>query len=383
MTKLLYEQDAYIKNFEAKVLSCDEAEGGYAVVLDQSAFFPEGGGQKGDVGRIGDATVSDTQLVGDTVVHSVDKPLEVGSEVEAAIDWEIRFERMQNHSAEHIICGIAWSLFGCNNVGFHMGESFMTVDLDGKLSKEELSRVELEANRAVYRNLPIVSIYPTKEEAESLQYRSKKAIDEGLRLVKIGDVDCCACCAPHVAQTGEIGVIKVIDFCPHKNGVRIQLIAGRDAFSDYVALNERNKAVMKLLSAPREGVPSAVEALLDTIARLNGEKQAIARELAICKLNPTVKEKNAFAFCDNCSFEDLRHCSNKLISDGIDHCLLFSQSGDNEYIYVVNSVKGEARAVVKALNDALGGKGGGKDNYAQGKVCGTRSEVEALAESLI
>ena len=162
MTKLLYEQDAYIKNFKAKVLSCDEAEGGYAVVLDQSAFFPEGGGQKGDVGRIGDATVSDTQLVGDTVVHSVDKPLEVGSEVEAAIDWEIRFDRMQNHSAEHIICGIAWSLFGCNNVGFHMGESFMTVDLDGKLSKEELSRVELEANRAVYRNLPIVSIYPTK-----------------------------------------------------------------------------------------------------------------------------------------------------------------------------------------------------------------------------
>ncbi len=379
----LYEAEQYCKKFTAKVLSCELNGDFYDVILDRSAFFPEGGGQKGDTGKLGEADVADTQIVGETIIHKTDKPVETGSEVCGEINWEIRFERMQNHSAEHIVSGIAFSKFGCNNVGFHMSDGSMIVDLDKKLSPQDIEEIEIAANKAVYDNIDIIAIYPAKEEIPTLQYRSKLNIEENLRLIKIGDVDFCACCAPHVAKTGEIGAIKIIDATSYKGGTRIEMIAGMWALKDYARLNTDNKTIMKLLSAPRDNVVNFLSRQLDQIAQLNREKQALIRELAMLKLNITKVGNNGYSFCDKCTFDDLRFCSNSVIEQGTVMCVLLSAASENEYIYVINSKEAEITSVLKQLNAAFNGKGGGNPHYAQGKLSGEKTDIEALLNNLL
>lgn len=382
-TVKLYEKDAYCRSFTAKVISCTANENGYDVVLEQSAFFPEGGGQKGDNGRLGDAVVTDTQIVGDVIVHKTDKPIEVGSEVCGEIDWDVRFDRMQNHSAEHIVSGVACSLYGCSNVGFHLGDDCMMVDFDKKLSAEDIAKIELASNKAVFDNIEIIAIYPTKEEIPTLQYRSKLDIEENLRLIQIGDVDCCACCAPHVAKTGEIGLIKITSFAPYKNGTRIEIAAGYRALADYTLLNNENKTIMKMLSAPRDKTAEFVSRQLEQISTVSREKQSLVRELAIARLSVTRVGDNGYSFCEKCSFDDLRYCSNTLAEQNIAMCVLLSETAENEYIYVVSSKETEVTSTVNQLNAAFSGKGGGKPNYAQGKLSGSRNEIEAMLAELL
>ncbi len=383
ITKKLYEADAYCKKFTAKVLSCESNDGIYDIILDKSAFFPEGGGQKGDTGILGDAQITDTQIIGETIIHKADKPLAVGSEVCGEINWDVRFERMQNHSAEHIVSGVAFSKFGCNNVGFHMSDGSMIVDLDKKLTAENISEIEISSNKAVYDNIDIIAIFPTKEEIPALQYRSKLNIEENLRLIKIGDVDFCACCAPHVGKTGEIGAIKIIDASAYKGGTRIEMVAGSWALSDYSRLNADNKIIMKLLSAPRDNVVEFLNRQLEQIALLNREKQALTRELAMMKLNLTRVGDNGYSFCDKCSFDDLRFCSNSVIEQGTVMCVLLSEASENEYIYVISSKSAEITPVLKQLNGAFNGKGGGNPHYAQGKLFGAKSDIESMLSELL
>lgn len=382
-TVKLYEKDAYCRSFAAKVVSCTANENGYDIVLDQSAFFPEGGGQKGDTGRLGDAVVTDTQIVGDVIVHKTDKPFETGCEVCGEINWNIRFDRMQNHSAEHIVSGVAYSRFGCSNVGFHLGDDCMIVDFDKKLSAEDIAEIELASNKAVFDNIEIIAIYPTKEEIPTLQYRSKLDIEENLRLIRIGDVDCCACCAPHVAKTGEIGLVKITSFAPYKSGTRIEIAAGYRALADYTLLNNENKTIMKMLSAPRDKTAEFVSRQLEQISAVTKEKQSLVRELAIARLSVTKVGSNGYSFCENCSFDDLRYCSNTLAEQNIVMCVLLSETSENEYIYVISSKELEVTSTVKQLNAAFSGKGGGKPNYAQGKLSGSRNEIEAMLAELL
>lgn len=382
-TKKLYENKQYCRKFTARVISCQQNKDGYDIILDESAFFPEGGGQKGDTGILGEAKVTDTQLIGNTVIHKTDKPIEAGTEVCGEINWDIRYARMQNHSAEHIVSGVAFKKFGCNNVGFHMSDGSMIVDLDKKLSAEDISEIELASNKAVYGNTEIIVIYPKKEEIPSLQYRSKLNIEENLRLIKIGDVDFCACCAPHVAGTGEIGAIKIIDFSAYKGGTRIEMVAGPWALSDYTRLNADNKAIMKLLSAPRDNVVEFLSRQLDQISQLNREKQALIRELAMAKLSVIKVGENGYSFCEKCTFDDLRFCSNSVIEQGTVMCVLLSETSENQYIYVISSKDAEITSVLKQLNASFNGKGGGNPHYAQGKLSGERADIEALLGSLL
>lgn len=377
MTKRIYEQDSYCKEFKAIVESCEQKDSIYEVVLDQTAFFPEGGGQRSDEGTIDDIPVSDVQLVGDVIVHTISQPLNVGSEVTGKIDWNIRFSRMQSHTAEHIISGITHSMFGYSNVGFHMSENnLMTVDFDGKLTKEDIDKIEKASNNAIYDNIPVTVLFPSNEEAKDIQYRSKIDIEEGLRLIRIGDVDLCACCAPHLACTGEAGLVKILDFIPYKKGTRIELIAGAGALEDYAALNDDNKKMMKLLSVPRGNIVEAINKQLDLVAQLNREKNALTRELAVYKIKPIKNNDSSYAFSDNLSFDDLRYCSNMFIEADVERCLLISEVSENEYQYVVNSRETDIRDFVKKLNATFNGKGGGPATYSQGKISGEKSEIE-------
>ena len=259
MTERLYYKDQYIKEFEAQVISCAEGKNGFEVILDKTAFFPEGGGQPGDKGFIGQAKVLDTIEKGEDVIHICDCAVE--GKVNCALDFELRFSYMQQHTGEHVFSGIQHSICGFDNVGFHMGESCITVDFNGVVSAEELAEIERLSNEAIYKNIPVEAIYPTDEELASYDYRSKKEIKGQVRLTKIGDVDLCACCGTHVATTGEIGIIKVLSSMNYKSGVRVSLQIGRKAFEDYCQKNASVYAISNMLCAKTEEIADSVEKL--------------------------------------------------------------------------------------------------------------------------
>ncbi len=380
MTEKLYEQDSYCREFKATVISCEQKDDFYNIILDKTAFFPEGGGQAADLGAINDIEVLDVQIKDGEIFHKLKLPLTVGQEVTCKIDWELRFSRMQSHAGEHIVSGVINSLFGYSNVGFHMGESIMAVDFSGTLSAEDIAKVELMSNKAIYANADIKAEYPSEEELKEISYRSKTEHKEGTRLVTIGDVDCCACCAPHPAKTGEIGLIKIINFYPHKQGTRIEMLAGINAFNDYAALNDSNKSIMGMLSAPRQGVKEAVLKQNELLGAVRSENQKLSRELALCKLNPTKIGNSVYSITEGLSFDDLRFCANKLTEDGVEVCVLLSLSEEMSYNYVVNSKTTDIRDIAATLNSAFNGKGGGKPDYVQGKL--SQANCEELKKTV-
>lgn len=363
----LYENDSYIKEFTATVVSSEEKDGAYLVVLDKTAFFPEGGGQDADKGKIGDADVLDVQIKNEIIYHKVNKSFNENETVECVLDWDTRFGRMQNHTGEHIVSGVIHSLFGYNNVGFHMNDILITLDVDGPLTEENIKAVELKSNKAIYDNKNVKAIYPTAEELPDYDYRSKLDITEGVRLIEIEDYDLCACCAPHVAKTGEIGIIKILSFIPYKKGTRIEMICGLLALNDYCNLHSMNKTIMNMFSAKRMEVVSSVERVQTELSNARAENKKLMSEMATLKMEKHINGNKVCVFIDGVSYDELRNCSNTLIEE-FEYCYLFSNTDENNYIYVVSSKENNVREEVQNLNKAFNGKGGGRDTYAQGKI---------------
>lgn len=380
MTEKIFENDSYCRSFTAVVSECIGNDDVFNVVLDKTAFFPEGGGQGADTGTINGVKVLDVQTVGDSIVHKTEKAFEPGETVECELDWDIRFARMQSHSGEHIVSGVIYNMFGYSNVGFHMSaDNVMTVDVSGALSSEDIEEIELRANRAIYANGAITVSYPSKEELENLDFRSKTE-HEDTRLVTIENVDCCACCAPHPARTGEIGLIKIISFCPYKKGTRIEMIAGITALRDYLMINASNKYMMGLLSASRYSVKDAVEKQYETVQNLKAENKKLSGKLAVSEMTVTEINNSAYSISEGMSYDDLRTCSNSLIEKNYKICVLLSKADENNYLYVVSSKNEDVRPTVQNLNSTFSGKGGGKPDYAQGRI--TAPSAEELEEKL-
>ena len=348
----LYENDSYIKEFFATVLSCEEKDGIYYVVLDKTAFFPEGGGQDADKGKICNVDVLDVQIKDDVIYHKVNKPFNENETVSCEIDWETRFSR----------------------VGFHMNDTLVTLDVDGSLSDKDIKRVELKSNKAIYDNKNIKAIYPTASELDNYDYRSKLDITEGVRLIEIEDTDLCACCAPHVAKTGEIGIIKIISHIPYKKGTRIEMLCGMLAFNDYSNLHSTNKSVMNMLSAKRFEIPESVERIQSELTSARVENKKLLSELATLKMEKHINENTVCVFIDGVSYDELRNCSNSLIEE-FEYCYLFSNTDADNYIYVVSSKENSVRDLVQNLNKTFNGKGGGRDTYAQGKITASKDEI--------
>ena len=249
ITQKLYDYDSHISEFEADVLSCQEIDGRYKTVLDRTAFFPEGGGQPCDTGTINGVHVFDVQIENDEIYHYTNAPLSEGDTVCCALDFKRRHAFMQNHTGEHIVSGILNDMYGFQNVGFHLGEEFATLDFNGELSREQLNEVELIANRKVWSNLPVKAYYPPKSELSTLPYRSKKELDGDIRIVHITDTDMCACCAPHVKNTGEVGIIKLLDTVRMRGGTRVVFKCGEYALHDYNNRYENAVHISNLLSS--------------------------------------------------------------------------------------------------------------------------------------
>ena len=267
MTEKLYYLDSPLFEFAARVLETREGKRGWEVLLDRTAFFPEGGGQPADTGTIGRARVLDVHEREGEIRHLCDRELASGTYA-CAVDAEKRLRRMQNHSGEHVFSGLTHQKYGAENVGFHMAADCMTIDFDKELSFEQLSEIEYEANLAVRANIPVRTFYPSPEELKVLEYRSKKELAGAVRIVEIAGIDRCACCAPHVRATGEIGAIKLLTAERHRGGVRLSLICGMDALDDYRRKQDSAAAISALLSAKRDERAPAVERRLESGAKL-------------------------------------------------------------------------------------------------------------------
>ena len=382
MTEKLYYTDSHIHEFSARVLSCEKAKKGFAVVLDKTAFFPEGGGQPADTGIIGPAAVRDVQEQNGEVFHYTDQALTPGEEYACALDWEQRLCRMQNHSGEHIVSGITHKLYGFDNVGFHMGAECMTIDFSGELSWEQLTEIETLANQAVRDDLPVKTCFPGPEALSQMEYRSKLELTRDVRIVEIPGTDRCACCAPHVKRTGEIGLIKLLSAERHRGGVRIELVCGMDALRECRLMQENVTAVSGLLSAKRAKSAAAVERVLAEQARLKERVAELSMALARLKA-----ERFGYTEGNICVFDKvldevaLRELVNLLMEKCGGMAGAFSGSDETGYMYIIGSKNIDLRSHSREINAAINGKGGGTAEMIRGRASTSAENIQKIMKT--
>ncbi len=382
ITERLYYNDSYIREFKATVISCVKTEKLFRIVLDKTAFFPEGGGQKADTGFIGNEKVLDVQEIDGEIYHFVENELKVSCEYNCEINWEQRFFRMQSHSGEHIVSGIVNSLYGYDNVGFHMEEDYVTVDFSGELTREQLDDIEDKANRVIYDNVEITCFFPDEKEIEVLNYRSKLDLKENVRLVKIGETDLCACCAPHINRTGEIGVIKILDFMRHRGGVRIVMKSGFKALLDY---REKYKSVYDssvLLSSKQNEIAAFVEKKIEETALLQRTYSDFKMKVVENdKGNLSIIGESAIFFSSFYDSDMMRELANYGMTKK-ELSVIFSGNEQNGFSYVIGSLSIDLNKFIKKFNSDLNGRGGGRGTMIQGKVSATKQEILSFFESI-
>ena len=376
MTEKLFYNDVRKAEFEATVVSCVKNKDRYEVVLDGTYFYPEGGGQPADHGKIDDANVFDVHDKDNEVVHYCDKEVECGKKVKAWVDMERRHRLMQQHSGEHIVSGLIHKHFGYDNVGFHMGSDCITIDFNGPLTSDDLKLVEKEANEAIYRNFDTNIFYPSPEELEKLEYRSKKALEGDVRIVNFKDCDTCACCGLHVVKSGEIGIIKITGSQNYKGGTRVTMLAGKQAREDYAVKDSIVHGISNLLSAKPYETKEAVERLMKE--RNEIKEQLVAAKKQIFELKrDSVRDDETCAvfFEENTEPFELRLFTEMLL-EKVPSAAVFSGNDEEGYKYAVGSTKTDMSAFIKEANKALGGRGGGRGNIMQGAFTASRDETE-------
>ena len=375
MTEKLYDKDSFLKEFTATVLECEQYHYNLSVLLDKTAFFPEAGGQKSDKGNLDKTSVLDVQIADEKIYHITDCPLPVGETVTGVIDFNRRFDFMQQHSAEHIVSGIAHSLFGCENVGFHLSKDIVTLDFDKYLTEEQLLKIELSANQRVFQNVTFNCYYPDSETLKSLNYRSKKELEGAIRIVEIENTDMCACCAPHVKTAGQIGLIKLLATEKLRGGIRIELKAGNRALADY---NEKYRNILQissLLATSQSETAEAVKRLLNTLNEQKAELNFIKLEKLKSKAESFVPEKDiSLMFEDNLSVKDLQvladalhktHGGIRAVLSETENGFLFCICGDTALDEFFQEFK-----------TSFNVKGGGRNGMVQGTVFASKNELE-------
>ena len=381
-TEKLYYKDGYMKEFTAEVVSCEKEKKGYRVVLDRTAFFPEGGGQFGDIGWIDDVRVLDTQEKEGIISHMTEAPFEVGAHVTGKLDFAERFSRMQQHTGEHILSGIVHRLHGYDNVGFHLGAEVTTLDFNGELDEEQVREVEVLANQAVFDNIQVNILYPSKEELQTLEYRSKIEIEGQVRIVDIPGIDRCACCAPHLSRTGEIGLIKILACDKHRGGCRMTIVSGMRALEDYRLKQKSVTEVSVALSAKPDKIGEAVVHQKEQMMKIREHLNHLQESYLKQRLDE-IKAEDSYV----CIFvEDFDNIAvRNFVNDATERCSgicgAFVGNDANGYRYILGSKQKDVRELSKKLNEAFSGKGGGKPEMVQGSLTGTQEEILRMFES--
>lgn len=373
-TERLFDKDAYIKEFTSTVLSCEEKNDIFHIVLDKTAFFPEGGGQFADIGAIGSAMVTDVHEKDGIIYHYSKTPLSVGENVSCKINFERRFDFMQQHSGEHIFSGLAHKHFGATNVGFHLGEDITTIDFDVPISLDNLIDLEKKANEAIWKNIPIEITYPTENELRAIPYRSKKELFGDIRIVTIPGYDICACCGTHVSHTGEIGIIKVVDTQNYKGGTRLWILCGGRALKDYDAKNASINNLSTHLSVKPLEVNTALSRIEEELTETKLHLSKFENAYYLEKSKALGSGNFIYTFEEGLSPDSLRRFA-LILAESFESAVVFSK-GEEDYKYAIASETMDIRPLTKKLNDALGGRGGGKSSLTGGSCKASKEEIE-------
>ncbi len=374
-TRKLYYEDCHMREFTATVTGCAQTPKGWAVTLDATAFYPEGGGQACDLGTLGPVRVLDVQEQGDKILHLCDGPLVPGQTVTGKLDWDRRFDLMQQHSGEHIVSGLVHQAFGWHNVGFHVGKEEMEIDFDGPISPEALLDIERRANQVVFANLPIRCRYPSREELPQVFYRTKKSLPWPVRLVQIEGVDSCACCGVHTATTGEIGLIKILSCVKFHQGVRVQLCCGQRAVALVQKIFEENRRVSQAFSAKLTETGEAAKKINEALAaeklRANSLQSALFAQIAQgCR-------GNTLLFREGLDANALRELTDK-IAEACGGIAMVLSGTEGAYSVCILSKEQQEKPLAQALKAQLGARGGGKPGSFQGSIPADREQIEAL-----
>ena len=379
MSEKLYYSDPFLQEFTATVLSCEQDKAGWKVVLDRTAFYPEGGGQPADTGILGDAKVIDVREKEGVIVHTCDKALNVGETVTGRIDWARRFDHMQQHSGEHIVSGIICARYGCDNVGFHLGKDIVTIDFNHDISPEDLPAIEAQANAFIWSDTPIDIRFLEGDALRQAEYRSKKFIPGLVRLVAFPGADCCACCGTHVLRAGQVGLVKLLSCQKFREGVRMELLCGKRAFDYLSGTWEQNLAVSRALSAKPLQTHAAVERLKDELESVKLRAATLETADFARKGAEYANKGDVVLFEGDMSADSVRRLCDAVLDTCGGRCAVFAGE-DGNFKYAVGIRDGDIRPLVKELNGALNGRGGGKPNFAQGSVAAKEADIQAFFE---
>ena len=380
-TKKLYYADPFLREFTARVLSCEETKGGFAVVLDETAFYPEGGGQGADHGTLGMVRVLDVHEKDGVITHLCDGAFEPGETVRGELDWARRFDHMQQHSGEHICSGLICARFRCDNVGFHMGADVVTIDFNADISWDALMELERAANRYICEDHPIDIQFHRGAELQAIDYRSKKPLDGDVRIVSFPGADCCACCGTHVERSGQVGLVKFLSCQRFRDGVRIELLCGERAYRHLAAVWEQNLHVAQSLSVKPTESAAAVKRLSDELGQLKLRAARLEASVFAQVAQRLAGQGDVLLFEEDMSPDSVRKLCDAVMNECGGRCAVFA-GANGAWKYAVGQKDGDLRELVKALNAALRGQGGGKPFFAQGSASCTRAEIEAFFAAL-
>ena len=388
MTEAIFDRDPRELCFTAEVLSSAErtadGETCFAVILDRTAFFPEQGGQKADRGTLGGAKVLDVTIRDGVITHLVDAPLAVGSTVTGTVDWARRFDFMQQHTGEHMLSGLAHRFFGAENVGFHLSEREVQVDLSVPLGAADLTKLERAVNEAIFRDIPVRAFYPDAAELAAISYRQKKELTGAIRLVEIGDVDTCACCAPHVARSSEVGLLKILSAMNYKGGTRLYLACGMRALTAFAACLDEAKEISARLSAPLGELDRAVAKVQEKSAAAESRAASLAVELILAKAE-TAAQRGEQAPClllPPLPESALQRALKPLRERFAGIIGLFSGEEETGYTFLLSGDGVDWKPFLAELR-AHGGKGGGGKDRMQGRIFCKPTEIPILFHNFV
>ena len=377
-TEKLYYTDPFLTTFTAKVLSCEAGKGGYLVTLDRTAFYPEGGGQPADHGTLGGIAVTDVHEKDGVVIHTVEKAVEIGENVTGRIDWARRFDHMQQHSGEHILSGILCRDYHCDNVGFHLGADTVTIDYNTDISWEEALAAEYQANQVIWADAPVEITYPSPAELEQLDYRSKKALTGKVRIVTFPEADCCACCGTHVLRAGQVGIIKVLSCQKFRSGVRMEILCGERAWRYLSGTYDQAHAVGQHLSVKPLEAAAAVERLTEELTAAKARMAELETELFSHKAHAYCGKGDVVLVEPPLRPDGVRRLADAVARECGGLAAVFAGE-DGRYNYALVRADGaDIAPLVKAMNAALTGRGGGRSGFAQGSVQADADTIHAF-----
>lgn len=379
----LYDQDAYQTEFDAEVVSCEKmeknGETSYQVILNQTLFFPEEGGQSADQGFLGDSAVLDVQIKKNVITHTLTAPLQPGEKVHGNVDWKHRFSNMQQHTGEHIFSGIVHKKYGYDNVGFHLSDQIVTMDFSGKLTEDQIAEIEQEVNEAIIKNIETVVSFPSKEELKTMEYRSKIEIEGQVRIVTVPGYDQCACCAPHVKKTGEIGMLKVTGLQNYKSGVRISILCGFRALEDYRSKTAQISRMSVMFSVKPEQVADTVEKLKTDSGKIKQELSSARQELLLQKIAHIPESQESLCLFEKDADQGaMRAVVNAWTKKHAGICGVFVGTDETGYRYIAGIAKGDARILGNQLKEKFQARGGGSAEMIQGSLSATAAEIKDL-----